>query len=693
MSKADGNPFDSPRWGDISLNKNDFVTDKEQLTAYEKLEWVSICVDSNVRRASSQTFNFINNSTNKKIDKSLVNSQILDVIENGYFNENFNKLIERVIAHRQITGNAYLLKSKTNKYSEFKKITDTFIPLKPQNVKPIIDQRGIILYGYEVMFDDGTSRKFNIEDIIHFTQNAFINPFVGIGNITKMRLMASGEAESQEFVNEFMEKRAAPSMVITSNEDLLPGDFLRKQEEIRSSLKGRNNRGEIFYMPTGPEGNARVTLHDIEMKDLQFIETKVHNRQTIISMFGCYPSILGIPQGVNRATSDNEERHYNRNINKILQSIENDFNKQFIHTIDNKISFVYDKYPTGDINQIKEEVKSGIITPARASELLGESIEGEEIESRNMYYIPNNLIPIDMASENHSSSSDNEIEKNIKKNNNKEYDLAKLSNPKNVDLIVEYFSKTATKPKYFQIEYLKKALNSRNKIEDKFAFEWAKFFKAQGQRIIENFDKEFGHLKAVQGDLSNPEKAASLIYNLNSEGELLEKEITRLHTSGIQKGIQDINEITLSAVNHNLSNPYVVAAVRRLVKRATGFRDKGGRNISINDATWKDMVRIFEKGIRENLNVVDLSDLISRKFENYEGYRARRIARTESRAAWDAGAEVAYKEIDVKNIDVIGCENFEIDSDCGAQNRPIIEMSTLSFHPNHLGVIVPSKEI
>jgi hypothetical protein len=69
------------------------------------------------------------------------------------------------------------------------------------------------------------------------------------------------------------------------------------------------------------------------------------------------------------------------------------------------------------------------------------------------------------------------------------------------------------------------------------------------------------------------------------------------------------------------------------------------------------------------------------------------IARTEARAAWDAGAVVSYEELGVKTVDVVGCTKFEPDSDCGKQGIPLQNVASLRFHPNHIGSILPSEEI
>ena len=95
--------------------------------------------------------------------------------------------------------------------------------------------------------------------------------------------------------------------------------------------------------------------------------------------------------------------------------------------------------------------------------------------------------------------------------------------------------------------------------------------------------------------------------------------------------------------------------------------------------------------MNESWNINQIQDALSDKFDNWQ--RARMIARTESRAAWDIGAQVAYQELGVEKVDIVGCSQFESYSDCGKQNIPTQNISRLVFHPNHIGTPAPSRSM
>ena len=100
---------------------------------------------------------------------------------------------------------------------------------------------------------------------------------------------------------------------------------------------------------------------------------------------------------------------------------------------------------------------------------------------------------------------------------------------------------------------------------------------------------------------------------------------------------------------------------------------------------------IIEKGVAEGKTVEALTGEIKNYFKTFtdkDGWRVKRIARTEASNAWDQVALKGYGELGVKTIDVVGCEdNF---TDCNAKGVPIEKADELVFHPNHTGTIVPA---
>ena len=275
---------------------------------------------------------------------------------------------------------------------------------------------------------------------------------------------------------------------------------------------------------------------------------------------------------------------------------------------------------------------------------------------------------------------------------------ADLSNPKNVDAIVESLQKSATFTRKHQIPYLQSALKSSNEIEDKFTIKMSKFFDDQLKRVLANLkveaDKVEKGMKAtkkqfemklllnIKAPSNFEDDLMDLLFVINIENLAVEDLASAMATSGVVRGVSDINRLRHANVDPGLKNPFVKSAIANLADKIKG----------INITTKKAIEKAILKGAAEGWTMEQLQTEITRKFSQFSNYRARAIARTESRAAWDAGAQTAYTELGVKTVDVVGCTEFENDSDCGRQNIPTELISTLNFHPNHIGSVVPSED-
>lgn len=669
------NVYNSSAFGDyINSGGISYTSDKQELSAYEKIVWFSACIDVIAQDTTSKKFHFVRTGTDKIIEYKDIPESILLPIEKSFGKLTFSQLLELIISHKKLTGNGYLFKAQTSAFGAINNITDQFYPLNPAWVKPYLSQNKLKLIYYKVNLEDGSTFNIPPDNIIHFLQNPIFNPFVGVGNVSKARLIAENETQSDEYINEFMENKASPSLAITEETRRNTSDIERLTDLLSKKYEKKKNAGKILYM-AGEK--IKVQQLSFSQKDMQFLEQKEFNRQAILSINKVPGIILGIPEGANKAIAQVLSNNYfKRTINPEIVAMENTFNDQFIHQIDQNISIVFDKYNVGDTKEIEEMIASGIITPNRAAQMLGQEISDKK--ENDKYYIKNTLIPLELSGSQLNSFNESK-EKEIKK----EYNKIDLNNPKNVTGILDYFEKSATRSKKFQKKYLKQSLEDRNIVEDKYTPELAKFFQRSLNRILKNIKANENLLKFINLEKKElEENDILLIYNINEDNFDLENVARRMHTSGVQRSVAGLNAIMNENVSFSINNHFIKAAIGSLGKKIK----------RINEATRNEVERILLKEIDEGGNVVTLTEALQKKFTDFQGYRARRIARTEARIAWDRGAEVMYNEVGVKTVDIVGCTQFEIDSDCGKQNVAVYRISSLNFHPNHIGTPAPSIE-
>ena len=248
-----------------------------------------------------------------------------------------------------------------------------------------------------------------------------------------------------------------------------------------------------------------------------------------------------------------------------------------------------------------------------------------------------------------------------------------------------------------QMPYLIKANKSREKTTKKYKPTISEFFIKQSDRIMERYS-EFFNLK---NDSNFPiDKLEALIEFIlpPSEIDIMKETYTPMHTSGLQKSIEDVNELADATVDASLTNSTVVSRLNRLAER-----------VVMVDKSTKYMIRQnVLNGITEGRGVIEIAQDI-RKLginEYYEG-RSLAIARTETRVAYDAGGSIANQELGAQNFDVVGCvgtlagvnelglsasygDFSETIGSCGVLGADIAlwdEVSSI-HHPNHGGAMV-----
>ena len=673
--KASANPFDRPSRADLEGNADipTFNSDRQQLRAYNTLAWVAIAVDNLVRDCANQDYYFCD-AKGKEIDPKRLPEDLLAPFERDFLGVSFREMLRMVVAHRALTGNAFLYKIKSGPYSVIKGLPDMFVPIIPDWLFVRENQGQLGIQEYIANFPSGQSISIKPEEMIHFRQNTLFNPWWGVGNVGKMRLLAEGEAASEMFRNEFMSRKASPSLGITDDSARSVEDHDRLLNFIRAKFEGKQNAGRILYLSGN---NVKLQTLTMSAKDMQYIDVKQFDRQTTLSIFGVPPVVAGIPEDANRATAGTMRLQYLANTcNPIICEIEECINSDYVRMYYPGIFFKFRRHVTGDVEQVIKEVQSGLITPNRGAEKLGEATDPGD-ESRNLYYMPASYMPTTILSQPvQAPEPDKEEAEDVEDSGKKS-----SATPFNVNDICTRFTKGAIRPKQFQVKYIRAALVSRNAIEDKYSTKLSKYFEEQKARVLSAAEK---HLAGTQIKAGSDDTGVNMLFDLNLENDELGKTAKSMHTSGVQKAIADITDITSVRVNLNLSNPAVLRAVNTLGQKIRG---------RVNETTLTQLRGVLVNAVNESWNLNEIQDAIQDKFDSWQGYRARMIARTEARAAWDAGAEVAYTQIGVETVDVVGCTEFEPDSDCGRQGVAVRMISGLTFHPNHIGVVAPAEEV
>lgn len=688
-SNAKANPMTHHSFPDLNdlYGDNNLKGELGQFSGYTSIDWVAIAVDTICKDAGNQPW-FFEDKEKNTIDNNRIDERIISPINKGYYGQSFTKMMAGVIAQNVISGNSILYKD-ASMYSSSKQYKDMFVPMMPGQVKPIVSDNGLHLLGYELRFDDNNIKKVSPEDILHFSQSVGITSrFWGVGNVEKIRVTGQGEINASIYARDFWKNKIPPQLMIT---DPNPIDE-PQQEALSQKLKQKYGKNAIRLQGEG----IKADIISMSAEDIKFIESRDFTRDTILAIFGVVPDAVGLLDGSNRSTSVEQLLRYYKNINYILSGLEETINKQHVHLYNKEIFFRFEKLLTGDIDKIERMIKLGMITPSRGAEMLGEkqSKDTDMDKYREMFYLESTLVPMGFQSQDPTQAISNNTGTEKPSKGIDFYDI------KNIDLICDNFIKSATKAKHFQVKYIRKSLLTRNAVERKYTGEISKFFESQKDSVISKL-KELLTQKAeitLQSllELFSKDDFINKLFRVEEENEKLKTIATNMHTSGVQRSVMDINIITGASVPVTISSPFIKNAIGRLSKQILEGGNVDGKNKyqkPINEITRQKLENILLKSIEQGGSIQELQSNIENTFDQFKGYRAVRIARTESRRAWDAGAELSYRSLGVEKVDVVNCTEFEDDYHCGRQGVLMSEVASLSFHPNHKGTLAPSLEV
>ena len=691
---------------DFHFNKSgifstSFSSISQQSRAFELLPWVYTALQVKIEDTSQQRWFFVDDDGEEiKLDR--IDKNITLPFSNGYQTKSFSDIIADIEGDLELTGQGLMIPLNLTMSGLYNSTQyDHFCVIQPEQYTIELTNDGNFIEYFKVN-KRGVKSNYKVEDVVYFSKNTVRDGFHGTGAIKALSTILQGELESDLFFNYIMENRATPSLFFKMGFDLTQGamtssDFDRFETMFNAKHRGLKNSGKTLIAASK---DADVKPLSLSNRDLQTLEMKEWHRDCVLSAFQVPPERVGVIDNSNRSTVQYTLNQYYKSINSLLSKIENSINHQFVRPINSSIHFKLERHNTSDIDDTIKKVNSGLITLNQASKRLNEEVV-EDDDSRNTYYLPANLLPISFLNdpqivgniskptENNPEKKNLETEENTHKGdfdfdvvndyfNGKSDEEIKnfLQNAENADEIADLYQKASPPGRKFQAEYLRRNLKSRLIVERKYLKDIKKFFRGQSERVLSKLNK------------AKTPKGARYIFKIKEENEHIAKEIKGLHTSIIQRAIADIQSINTKKMmmNKEVSNPEIaeiITTLGYLVKR-------------INETTLADLQKTIGIAIEDGWSIIELQEKIADDFVSFTKARSRMIARTETRFAYDKATKLSYEELEVKNVDVIGCTGLsnkfggsEPEGYCGARNLEVKKMDQYDFHPNHLGCFVP----
>lgn len=289
--------------------------DKELLELYSRSPWLRSATDKiSFKTASVGWKLYVNRNSNgdpvqnaklkrasfDKRQKIIKQDEDLEEITEHPLLDALDDMNEQMIGlqGRQITqtyldliGKVYWLKERNSQGMPI-----NLYPLNPEWVK-----RNEAGTGYWVTLPGGWTGTVPYEDIVMFNDPDPVNPYsegVGLGNSLDDEI-ATDEMASR-YTKNFFYNSARPDILVYG--DMKRNDAERLKADWRNKLRGFKNAYEPYFMPSGD----RLEVQELSQSfnDMELVDLRKFERNTIIQVFGIPPEVLGIIENSNRATID-----------------------------------------------------------------------------------------------------------------------------------------------------------------------------------------------------------------------------------------------------------------------------------------------------------------------------------------------------------------------------------------------------
>lgn len=536
-------------------------------------------------RDPKERMRYLRKSSEGSIE-TLQEHPLLDLLENGNEFMSGRFLMQLTQIWLDIVGEAFWVKERN-----VAGVVTGLYPVPPTLVSEVASPGN-------PFFRMGVSQHIvPAEDVVWFRYPNPENPFgrgVGFG------LALSDEIDADEFaaqhIKSWFYNRARPDLLIMPSEGhLSKEDTERLEYKWLEKTKGFLRAYKPFFM------SRRVEIKELSQSfaDMQLVDLRKSQRDTIIQVFGIPPELLGIIENSNRATIESADYLFSQWVLlprlEILREV---LQNQLVPDFDERIIVDYVSPVAEDKEYVLSVAKAApwSLTVNEWRDMMGLS----PLPEGDVFMVPINLFP-------QSASSEKSFAGTSRKS------LTRTITP----LLTEEQ----------QIKRWEAKVPVWERWERKWVRRLKKYFQEQQNEVSRRIRQQ---VKAVE----------DLLFDAEEFNKKLEELAQPLYVDILKEGYKEAGELLGLEYSFDVNNPRV--------QKWIGARLKFIKDI--NDTTRDALKETLREGMNAGEGVSQLLDRVSEVFKRAKGWRAENIARTETVAAYVEGNIDLYHEAGVKKV-------------------------------------------
>jgi len=525
--------------------------------------------------------------------------------------------------------------------------------LRPDLMQVVVDKndpRGLVK-GYIMNKWDGTKIPFDRDEILHFKTPNPANPYYGMGVIEAAKTYIETEHFASEWTRNALYNSGRPSGIVNLKGVIDEDTFKQLKKQFKEEYTGTKNAGKTMLLK-GMDGIDYQKL-GMELSELALKEMKDMTKEDIMFMFRMSKTMMGISDDVNRANAQENHAVFVENIVKPeLDRFFDHLNAFFMPTFGNDTDFL--TYVDMDLRSDKEKLEEW--SQGHNKWLTTNDIRLERgldpVPGGDVIYQSIGLVPLTQESEKPTKpqepNTDNPDDDEDEEPEEDENKGIKKRSKKVVVRNIQVSKDVLSKEDYFKaitIQHQDQWISRYNELVNQE-------FELQEKEILKR------NSKALSKDIGG------WMFDLQASKE-------RIVGLFIPMGIELMRQAAKFALDVAGDTDTQFEINARVKEYITDRVDRFGEDM--NDETKKQLEATILEGMTNGENLAKLRSRVKEVFTQATETRSTRIARTESLAASNEGANEAYRQSPLVN----GKEwsaNYGACPVCNSLNGKVIEL-------------------
>lgn len=297
--------------------------------------------------------------------------------------DNFIKVLEKVVTDMQATGNGYIEIGRTTQ-GDIGYIGH--IPAPTVRVRRLRDGFVQIIAGSITYFRNFGANNPNPvtadprpNEVLHLKEYSPLNTFYGVPDVVSALSSLKGDAMAQQYNIDYFQNKAVPRYVITVKGAKLSAEAEDKLFRFfQTSLRGQNHRTLYVPLPPDTDGNPiEFKMEPVEntVQDASFDKYRSRNRDDILMAHQVPMTKLGMGGGATISNGMQLDRTFRDQVAKPLQQYVAKFINSVIEEKTDVLQLVFNQASLTDdvaMSQINERyAKVQVMTPNEIRESIG----------------------------------------------------------------------------------------------------------------------------------------------------------------------------------------------------------------------------------------------------------------------------------------------------------------------------------